>query len=63
MLLRILAVGDVVSEAGLAYLERRLRRLQREHNVDFSFVIVSLPFCAGLSWFAGALPLPAHPHA
>ena len=38
MLLRILAVGDVVSEAGLAYLERRLRRLQREHNVDFTVV-------------------------
>ena len=35
MLLRILAVGDVVSEAGLAYLERRLRRIQQEHNVDF----------------------------
>ena len=38
MLLRILAVGDVVSEAGLAYLERRLRRIQQEHNVDFTVV-------------------------
>lgn len=38
MLLRILAVGDVVSEAGLAYLERRLRRVQQEHNVDFTVV-------------------------
>ena len=38
MLLRILAVGDVVSEAGLDYLERRLRRIQQEHNVDFTVV-------------------------
>lgn len=38
MNLRILAVGDIVSEAGLELLERQLRPIQQEYNVDFTVV-------------------------
>lgn len=38
MVLNILAVGDVVSEAGLRCLERRLRQIRREEQIDFAVV-------------------------
>ena len=38
MELRILAVGDVVSEAGLDCLHRRLRPLKTKHKVDFTVI-------------------------
>lgn len=38
MIINILAVGDVVSEAGLEYLERRLRQIRREEKIDFTVV-------------------------
>ena len=38
MKLNILAVGDVVGEQGLDYLERHLRTLQKFHGVDFTVV-------------------------
>jgi 2',3'-cyclic-nucleotide 2'-phosphodiesterase len=36
--LNVLAVGDVVSQAGLNFLNRRLRSLQREYGVHFTVV-------------------------
>lgn len=38
MLARILAVGDVVAPQGLRFLRKNLRRLQREHQIDFTVV-------------------------
>lgn len=38
MLLRVLAVGDVCSEAGLACLSRHLRSLKKLYEVDFTVV-------------------------
>lgn len=38
MIVNILAVGDVVSEAGLGYLSQKLRRLKREEEIDFTVV-------------------------
>lgn len=38
MELRLLAVGDVVAEAGLDLLKRRLRTLKQKHNVHFTVV-------------------------
>ena len=38
MLFRLLAVGDVVGEPGLAYLNARLRGLKREKQADFVVV-------------------------
>ena len=38
MELNVLAVGDVVSQAGLDFLERRLPRLKREKDVHFTVV-------------------------
>ena len=38
MELNVLAVGDVVSQAGLDFLERRLPRLKREIGVHFTVV-------------------------
>ena len=38
MELRVLAVGDVVGENGLAHLERCLRPLQRQKGVHFTVV-------------------------
>ena len=38
MELRVLAVGDVVSEAGLAYFEKKLRPLIKEYAIDFTVV-------------------------
>lgn len=38
MIINVLAVGDVVSEAGLDYLSRQLRRVKREHHIDFTVV-------------------------
>ena len=38
MLYRILAVGDVSGEHGLAFLERRLRALKKEKAIDFTVV-------------------------
>ena len=36
MLYSVLAVGDVVGEAGLAHLERHLRPLQKLKNISFT---------------------------
>ena len=36
--IRVLAVGDVVGESGLAFLERHLRRIKKEKNIDFTVV-------------------------
>lgn len=38
MELRVLAVGDVVGESGLAYLQKRLRGLKRVKGIDFCVV-------------------------
>jgi hypothetical protein len=38
MLLRILAVGDVVSELGLDMLHHCLRKIKREHDIHFTVV-------------------------
>ena len=38
MILQVLAVGDVVSESGLDYLTRCLRRVKREYGVHFTVV-------------------------
>lgn len=38
MMLQLLAVGDVVSESGLSYLERHLRPLQKMYGVHFTVV-------------------------
>ena len=38
MILRILAVGDVVGEQGLAHLEQNLRPLKRLKAIDFTVV-------------------------
>ncbi len=38
MLYSVLAVGDVVGEAGLAHLERHLRPLQKMKNISFTVV-------------------------
>ncbi len=38
MILHILAVGDVVGEPGLNFLERHLRTLKKLHGVDFTVV-------------------------
>ncbi len=38
MIVNILAVGDVVSEAGLDFLCKKLRQVKREHKIDFTVV-------------------------
>ena len=38
MLYQILAVGDVVGEAGLKHLERHLRPLRRDRKIHFTVV-------------------------
>ena len=38
MSVKILAVGDVCGDPGLEYLERNLRRIRSEHNIDFVVV-------------------------
>ncbi|MEG2001181.1 MAG: TIGR00282 family metallophosphoesterase [Evtepia sp.] len=38
MLFNLLAVGDVVSELGLAFLNRHLRTLQKQYKIDFTVV-------------------------
>lgn len=38
MELNVLAVGDVVAQAGLSFLNRRLSQLKREYNVHFTVV-------------------------
>ena len=38
MLIRLLAVGDVVGDPGLDYLEHHLRSLKQLKNVDFTVV-------------------------
>lgn len=38
MLYQMLAVGDVVGEAGLKHLERHLRPLQRARKIHFTVV-------------------------
>ena len=50
MLYSVLAVGDVVGEAGLAHLERHLRPLQKLKNI--SFTVVNGENCSGV----GILP-------
>ena len=46
---RVLAIGDVVGENGLACLARRLRPLKREKRVDFT--VVNGENAAGLGLF------------
>ena len=53
MELNVLAVGDVVSQAGLDFLERRLPRLKRELGVHFT--VVNCENAAGI----GLLPQQA----
>lgn len=38
MLVRVLAVGDVVSEPGLRHLEKHLRSLQKCEGISFTVV-------------------------
>lgn len=38
MILQVLAVGDVVSKKGLAFLGQHLRQIKREHGVHFTVV-------------------------
>ena len=38
MSVRILAVGDVCGEPGLAFLENRLKNFKKENNIDFAVV-------------------------
>ena len=38
MILNVLAVGDVVGEAGLDCLTRRLRSLKKAHDIHFTVV-------------------------
>ena len=38
MELNVLAVGDVVAQSGMSFLQRRLPALKREHNVHFTVV-------------------------
>ena len=38
MEMRILAVGDVVGEPGIRHLEKQLRRVQSQYNIDFTVV-------------------------
>lgn len=38
MELRVLTIGDVVGSSGLDYLGRNLRKLKREHGIDFCVV-------------------------
>ena len=38
MILHILAVGDVVGDAGLDYLSRHLRSIKKEHDIQFTVV-------------------------
>ena len=38
MSVRILAVGDVCGEPGLAFLENRLKNFKKENNIDFTVV-------------------------
>ena len=38
MILNILAVGDVVGEAGVEYLSRRLRGMKKDHEIHFTVV-------------------------
>ena len=38
MILNLLAIGDVVGEPGLAFLEANLRQVQKQHNVHFTVV-------------------------
>ena len=56
MTVSILAVGDVVSEAGLDCLSRRLRPLQREEKIDFTVVNgENAAGCGLLPWQAEAI--------
>ena len=38
MLLNVLAVGDVIGDGGLDYLDKHLRRVKREHDIHFTVV-------------------------
>ena len=38
MSVRILAVGDVCGEPGLAFLENRLKNFKKDNNIDFTVV-------------------------
>ena len=42
MILRILAVGDVVGAPGLTFLTERLRAFQEQEHIDFTVVNASL---------------------
>ena len=53
MELRLLAVGDVVGESGLAFLSKRLRGLKKEYDIHFT--VVNGENCAGV----GILPQQA----
>ena len=50
MLLRVLAVGDVVGDVGLDFLSKRLRGLKKEKEVHFT--VVNGENCSGV----GILP-------
>lgn len=54
MLFRLLAVGDVVGDPGLDYLDRRLRELKRRYDVHFT--VVNGENASGV----GILPKQAH---
>ena len=38
MIMKVMAVGDVCGKVGLEFLRRNLRRLRREHSIDFVVV-------------------------
>lgn len=59
--MNILAIGDIVGEIGVNAIERRLRDIQREHQVDFTVVngensagVGITPALAGRLYSAGA---------
>lgn len=61
MELRVLAVGDVTGTNGLQYLQKKLRGVKREHQIDFCIVngenasVVGItPRQAEMIWDAGA---------
>lgn len=43
MIVKILAVGDVVGQTGLSFLKERLRPLQKERDIAFTVVNGRMP--------------------
>ena len=67
MILRILAVGDVVGAPGLTFLTERLRAFQEQEHIDFTVVngenanVVGVtPKQADAIFAAGAAPTEVH---